>query len=308
MSAAGTQLCVVHLARAANGTAPLRAFLESYARHPAGAEHELLLLFKGYGGDGEALPAELEALLGEVKHQRRHIPDRGYDVDAYFEAARAHAAGVYCFLNSYSVILADGWLAKLHRALVEQGAGMVGATGSWQSMSSNYADTRLPGFTLHAAYPAWKRRLLAVLPFLARLLPWLRERLLLGAFEPFPNPHLRTNAFMLARETALGVRVGAMRWKYDAHRFESGRRGLTRQVLDAGKAVLVVGRDGMAYDRADWHSSNTFWRRDQGNLLVADNQTRMYERSGPQLRAVHSLIAWGPAAEPRLERERAAGA
>ena len=305
MSPAGESICVAHLVRAANGTAPLRAFLDSYARHPAGVDHELLLLLKGFE---QPLPAEVEELLKGFAHLRRFVPDRGFDVDAYFEIARVRPAGVFCFLNSFSVILADGWLDKLHRALVENDAGMVGATGSWQSMSSNYADTRLPGFSMHAGYPAWKRRLLRVLPFLGNLLPWMRSRLLRGMFDPFPNHHLRTNAFMIERSTALAVRVAPMHWKFDAHRFESGKRGLTRQILESGKAVFVVGRDGIAYDRRDWHSSNTFWRRNQENLLVADNQTRMYDHSDPELRAVYSLIAWGPSAEPGLDRERIPGA
>src|SRR5665213_1673531 len=46
--------CVVHLVRAANGIEPFRAFLESYVRHPAGLQHELVLLFKGFSSDREA--------------------------------------------------------------------------------------------------------------------------------------------------------------------------------------------------------------------------------------------------------------
>lgn len=291
----------MHLVRLANGVAPLREFLESYARHPAGASHDLLLFFKGFE---HGLPVEYEELLKGVVHLRRFVPDRSFDVDAYFEVARTHEAAVFCFLNSFSTILADGWLDNFYRALAEHDAGMVGATGSWQSMSSNYADTRIPAFSLQAGYPAWKRRLLKVFPFLGRLLPSIRWYLLRGNFDPFPNYHLRTNAFMIRRATALRVRVVPMRWKFDAHRFESGNHGLTRQVLDMGKSALVVGRDGRAYDRQDWHLSNTFWRRDQENLLVADNQTKMYDGSARELRAVYSAIAWGPSGDPGLDRER----
>ena len=291
----------MHLVRQANGAEPLRRFLESYGRHPAGASHDLLLLFKGFES---SLPDEYEALLKGVAHQRRFIPDRGFDVDAYFGFARTHEAAAFCFLNSFSVILADGWLASLHRALSEGDAGMVGATGSWQSLATVDADLRMTAFSRRPGYPAWKRQLLEWFPFLRKLVPAVRRQLLQGMFGPFPNHHLRTNAFMIRRATALDVRLAPPRWKFDAYRFESGKRGLTAQVLGMGKAVLVVGRDGVAYDRENWHLSNTFWRRNQENLLVADNQTRSYESSDPELRAAYSAIAWGAWADAGPDRER----
>jgi hypothetical protein len=294
------QNCVVHLVRFANGVAPLRRFLDSYGRHPAGVSHDLLLLFKGFE---PSLPDEYEELLKGIPHQRRFISDRGFDVDAYFGLARTHEAAAFCFLNSFSVILADGWLAHLHRALVEHDAGMVGATGSWQSLATADADMRMAAFSKQAGYPAWKRRLLEWLPFLRRLVPAVRRQLLQGMFGPFPNHHLRTNAFMIQRATVLDVRLAPLRLKFDAYRFESGKHGLTAQVLGMGKAVLVVGRDGAAYDRDNWHLSNTFWRRNQENLLVADNQTRSYENSDPDLRAVYSALAWGAWADAGPDRK-----
>ena len=288
-------VCVVHLARAANGIAPLQTFLESYRQHAAGMEHDLLVLLKGFP---DPLPAEYERLLQGVAHLRHFIPDRGFDIDAYFNAVRTHEAKYYCFLNSFSVILADGWLAKLHGALVANDAGMVGATGSWQSVHSNFSESIPVPASFQAQYPLWKRVLLRWAPFVRRVWPPIRRWLRRGVFAPFPNHHLRTNAFLLSRETALRVRVAPMPKKYDAYIFESGSQGLTRQVLAMGKPVLVVGRDGKAYGMNDWHLSNTFWRGNQENLLVADNQTRKYDASEADVRALFSAFAWGPAADP----------
>ena len=292
------QICVVHLARAANGIAPLRAFLESYRQHAAGIEHDLLVLLKGFS---DPLPAEYERLLQGVAHRRHFIPDRGFDIDAYFNAVKTHEAKCYCFLNSFSVILSDGWLAKLHGALQTYDAGMVGATGSWQSVLSNFSDSiPVPG-SFQAQYPGWKRLLLRWAPFVRRISPSFRRWLHRGVFDPFPNRHLRTNAFLTPREVALRVRVWPMRKKFDAYVFESGSQGLTRQVLAMGRPVLVVGRDGKAYAMNDWHLSNTYWRGNQENLLVADKQTRKYDASDTDVRALYSAFAWGPAANPRHE-------
>jgi hypothetical protein len=289
------QICVVHLARAANGPAPLADFLASYKKHAAGLDHDLLLVLKGFEA---GLPQHYENLLSGVAHRRRFIPDRGFDIDAYFDTVKAHEATWYCFLNSFSVILADGWLHKLHAALEERGAGMVGATGSWQSVLSHYSDNIAVPAAYQAGYPGWKRLLLTCFPSVRRLWPPIRRWLRRGKFEPFPNHHLRTNAFLIRRETALMLNVAPMRRKFDAYLFESGRHGLTRQILGMGKPVFVVGRDGKAYDMADWHLSNTFWRGNQENLLVADNQTRKYEASDMPVRTMYSSFAWGPAADP----------
>jgi len=288
-------ICVVHLARATNGIEPLRAFLDSYRTHPAGIAHELLILLKGYS---EPLPPEHEDLLGEVPHQHRFIPDRGFDVDAYFHAVPGVRHEVLCFVNSFSEILDDGWLGKLRHALAGEGVGLAGATGSWQSISSSYSKSiRVPAIVL-AQYPAWKRLALHRIP-LARPAGRLLRRLILhGKVGPFPNYHLRTNAFMIRRDLALAVRLDPVRKKLDAQLFESGRRGLTNQVIAFGKRAVVVGRDGRSYDMREWHSSNTFWRSDQENLLVADNQTRKYQVSPPESRLMYSMHAWGPDADP----------
>lgn len=295
MSTKAAEICVAHLVRRSNDMAALRHFLDSYRRHPAGVPHELLIIFKGFGG---RLPDGYEELLRGVPHARRFVPDRGFELAAYFDTARAHEARWFCFLNSYSVILADGWLEKMHRALVEGNAGTVGATGSWQSIASNILDNMKLPPSMQAGYPRWKRVLLTWFPVIRTLWRPVRSWMLRTKFAPFPNYHLRTNAFLIPRDIALRVRVPAMRKKFDAYEFESGLRGFTKQILQMDRPVLVVGRDGTAYGMERWHESNTFWRCAQENLLVADNQTRKYDRSDFDARAVYSMYAWGSAANP----------
>lgn len=78
-----------------------------------------------------------------------------------------------------------------------------------------------------------------------------------------------------------------------AYKFESGKKGLTRQILDMGKEVLVVGKDGAGYKMGLWNRSKTFWQDDQENLLVADNQTRSYQNGTMEQRRYLSIMAWG---------------
>jgi hypothetical protein len=290
-------LCVVHLARAANGIEPLAAFLDSYRAHPAGIEHDLVIVFKGFKGD---LPGEYESILRDVSHERRFVTDRGVDIDVYFEAARTLKHQALCFVNSFSVILVDGWLRKLYVALASDGVGLVGATGSWQSIYLPYT-TPASLAAARARRPAWRRQILRWFPFLRRIRQYFYRRRMRNLFDPFPNGHLRTNAFMLRRETAERVELLPTRRKLDAYLFESGKRGLTQQVLAMSLKVLVVGRGGDTYELSNWHASNTFWRLEQANLLVADNQTRAYAVANRDTRMHLSTLAWGPHADPGPE-------
>src|SRR5262245_9674024 len=128
-------IAVVHLVRAGNDPALLERFVRSYREHPAGVAHELVVLLKGMrpGATGEA-----DRALGDLPHRREFIADTGFDLHAYFDAARKLDYDYFCFLNSSSRVLGDDWLAKLHRCVSQPGVGLAGATGSWQSVVGNY--------------------------------------------------------------------------------------------------------------------------------------------------------------------------
>lgn len=297
-------LAVVHLVRRQNGTAPFRRFLASLKAHPAGVPYDLVIVFKGFGSDQVA---EYEQLLKGTSHHRMFVSDRGFDINAYFGAVEKFDYAYFCFLNSYSQILADGWLEKLRRWMDVSGVGLVGATGSWQSIAGGYTteQRRLQGMppVTRTGVRIWRalkdrrpramaQRALRVLFRLAGI--WRPAR----DFPPFPNFHLRTNAFMASRATLRAVRPGPMRLKLTAYRFESGRDSLTNQVRSLGQAVRVVGRDGEAYEPERWHLSNTFWQSRQENLLVADNQTESYAAADQAGRAELAQYAWGDRALP----------
>jgi len=293
-------IAVVHLVHRRNGLEPFARFLSSYREYPAGVAHELVLLFKGF--EREADTQAYARLIGELPHRRELIADEGFDLDAYFGAARRLEYEYFCFLNSYSRILDAGWLAKLHRWVIEDGVGMVGASGSWQSINRGPATARqgVPS----AGKPRnvlsrLQRALRDPRPGMLRRRLWTAVLRLSGTlrpgrdFPPFPNYHLRTNAFMAARATLLRIRFAPLRSKLQAYRFESGVDSMTRQVLGLGLQVLVVGRDGAGFPPERWHESNPFWRSRQQNLLVADNQTDTYLSLEPSWAAELSSHAWG---------------
>ncbi|HEX8180977.1 MAG TPA: hypothetical protein VF525_15630 [Pyrinomonadaceae bacterium] len=280
------ELGLVHLVRAQNGLEPFESFLASYRAHPCGVPHELLLVFKGFAPDANLTP--YHALLAGLSYRTLTVADEEFDIGPYFAAARAFDHEYFCFLNSFSVILADDWLGALYRHSTRPGVGLVGATGSHESI-----------YTCHLQAWPWTvgtKRLSRL--YLAGLYYGWRELWQLRAdFAPFPNPHVRTNAFILPRHVISRLKLWPLQRKADAERFESGRHGLTHQVLDMNLATLVVGRDGQAYAPAHWRASRTFRGGEQTNLLVADNRTRQYAQADPATKRALAQQAWGACAE-----------
>ena len=259
-------IAVVHLAWAPLGPAALERFLASYRAQPAGLPHRLVVVFKGFETPDDA--DGHARLLAGLEHDALFYSRPTLDLPAYAAAAEAFEAEHFCFLNSESVLLAPDWLRALHEPLADPAVGAVSATASYERP--------------HSIIPARRRR-------------WPR----------FPNPHLRTNAFMLSRALLRSAAWPEVATKAQAWELESGSHGLTRHVWSQGREALVVGRDGTAYRPHEWASSATFRSGGQANLLVADNRTREWDEAGAAQRSELSRRAWGKdpaAAAAEVER------
>lgn len=283
-------ITVFHLVWAPFGPDRFARFLDSYRAHPPGAAHRLHVLFNGFGSPAEVAP--YEAIIADIPHDSTVLDRPVQDIQAYLDAARAARTRYLCYLNSYAEILADDWLGKLYRNIRGKSVGVVGATGSCESRSDEtIRDHRFTPFHLGLNVLQWPRRF--ALQRAARARERAALRLVKDRFPAFPNPHLRTNAFLLERTTMLAAEFGPIECKEDAYQFESGRLGLTYKVLNSGREALVVGRDGRGYPVAEWGSSRTFRSGEQPNLLVADNQTRIYAEAPPATRAELVRDSWG---------------
>jgi hypothetical protein len=117
-------ICVAHLIRRTNGIEPAVRFFESYRENAAGQQHDLLVIMKGF--EENHVPPEYERLLAPLPHQTFFVPDTGFDISAYFATVSNFKHDYYCFLNSYSVILDEGWLQKLYHHAQREDVGIVG--------------------------------------------------------------------------------------------------------------------------------------------------------------------------------------
>jgi len=298
---------VVYLCRFAEGEEPVHRFLRSYRTHPAGFEHDLHVVFKGF--PNREASDRLRALFGELLIGTIELEDTGFDIGSYAAAAKAVANSQLLFFNTFSEILANDWLAHFAKALALPGVGLVGATGSWQSVRSGY-EARLLRLLRQPGWYLSRRAFARAAPadedigepddeVQVDFRRWLRRAGRIGqypfrvyGFRGYPNPHIRTNAFMIQREIFSSLRGTVFMRKMDAYKFESGRRSMTRQIMARGLRAVVLDRWGKIYDIPEWKSSSTFWTDVQQNLLVADNQTNSYSTGSDRHRKMLRCYAW----------------
>ena len=271
-----SEVALVYLARARSGLESLRRFLSCYERHPGGLEHDLVVMFKGFSQEAEL--AEWGTALSGFPHRELRMSDFGFDIRAYSLAARRLPHRYLCFLNSFSEPLTPDWLRILHRWVGEPGVGVVGCTGAWTSIFS-IVEQELAGAA--ARSPLHRLVLRIKIPINRR------------AYPPFPNPHLRSNAFLISRELMNRVWPSFVVGKRKAYHWESGRQGFTRRVEALNLRVLIAGKDARAYGADDWPRSGIFLQGNQENLLVSDNQTRGYDKADAATRCQLSRYAWG---------------
>lgn len=338
-------IAVFYLARLAEGFAKFEQFLASYKKHPAGVDHDFVIIAKGF-----TRPTEkhlLNAICSGFDCSIIYVADDiGQDIHSYRAAASQVEHEFVCFFNTHTQLMADDWLKKLYNALVEPDVGLVGATGSFESLYNSHLVLQRAFKACHLMQDktaAWDIKLLrdyefilgSHFPSLYRLTDecvkakrWRRitrdmlygRRLASKALEEeevigdpfpggmsfvhripsFPNPHIRSNAFMLRREEFLANKLKRGEHKFSCCEFESN--GLSRGIMESGRSVRVVGADGCSYAPADWPLSRTFRSDDQSNLLASDNQTDTYDSASKSSQELLRALSWGAYEDTRSSR------
>ncbi len=285
LSSGNLNINVVYLAWLPYGIAHFKVFIDSYKKYDSGYSHELVIVFNGLASDNPNKPDEyIEYIRTKgVEPGKIFYFQDGQDIAIYKQTAAALEAEFILFLNTYSELLSSDWL-KSYAEAFDGKTGLVSASGSFQSYYSSVfqKNTFWWEFSKPFLYNFRKYKL-----FLKAFFYW---RFL---FKPFPNPHIRTNAFMIKRTVFLEMKTGPVDSKFKAYQFENGRKSLTCFCLSKGLKVLVVNKYGKTFEQDKWKESATFWMNNQENLLVSDNQTRIYETATEIEKKEMTWLAWG---------------
>ncbi|QKM64047.1 hypothetical protein DCO17_01660 [Polynucleobacter tropicus] len=274
-------LFVLYLARGMDGGAKATFdFFRSYMAVNAGCNHHLGVIFKGWDQ-----PEEKEIALNLARLCNAQIfdfIDDGYDWGAYIRIMPyIDSYDEICFLNTFSRPLVNDWLRLLSHALnnTENGPiGAAGATGSWES------------------YLQW--------PNANFFSGGIRQRLKFFRnylrFKPYPNYHLRSNAFICKKSifNLFSKSLKIPKTKFDALLLESGRKGFSAFLLGMGYKLIVVGADGSSYAQEEWDKSKTFRSGGQLNLVVSDNRTAQYDEASLVDKIRLRTLTWGSSSGP----------
>jgi len=107
----------------------------------------------------------------------------------------------------------------------------------------------------------------------------------------FPNPHIRTNCFLMQRTLMLRYPLRPTT-KNECYDFESGIRSIGRWLeVKELYPVLVTSEGG--YYSSEWKKQRGFRQHNQEQLLFSDRQSREYDIATPEERDRMHKLAWG---------------
>lgn len=278
-----TSISVVHLIWLPYGIEYFKGFIESYLTFSSGHKHQLILLFNGIVDQEEATEHHKYINDAGIIYQS-YFYKKGFDLEVYRWIAAQTPSEYILFLNSYSRFRSNDWLLKYIRASKNEDVGLIGATGSWQSYYSTVFTKNSWQWTKSSTI---KENIKKYKLMLKALFLWHIY------FKPFPNPHIRTNAFFIRTNTFLNIRYQNPITKLDAYRIESGRKSITKQVLSMGLKVFLVDKYGNIFEPTLWSNAKLFWNANQANLLISDNQTELYANSDVKTKKLLEKLAWG---------------
>lgn len=203
------------------------AFMESYARHPAGEPHDFLLVAKD--GADSLVPVPLPTF------DLNWHSNAGWDIGSLQRVAYDHPNyELVMWFGSHSRILADGWLAKFAAALRTPGVGAASATGSFEA-----------GVLREAPNPHLRTSALAIRPGLLNSLNFAPTT---NRAECYEFEHGDTSLYRKLKTRSLrGVVVGRDGRAYDEHQWATSRTYRSGGQVN----LLIADRQTDAYLQAD---------------------------------------------------------
>jgi len=250
----------------------LNKFYFSYSSHRAGVAHKLFILIKGPMADKS------------IKIIRKVVPlnvsiiktkDEGYDLGSYAEFARYRANSHIFFLNQHSIILKRNWLKIFHDTMKKSKAEVVASTASFSSLKKPYY-SKQKSFINNIIY-----NIISGYKFIN--------------FPIYPNPHIRTNAFLVKTSTWLQYfNAVEIKNKHDVYQVESGENSFYNFLLKKKKKFAITRSDGKYVESyLKWKNFIPFRNSLQkSKLIISDNHTRFYQTSSIEKKNILEKESW----------------
>jgi hypothetical protein len=338
MVGANNKIGLVYLNRKAEGSYPVNRFIESYKTLEVGVSHDFIVIYKGYKADeievAKCLFKGIDHRHIVVDDQMTDIDtyliaaEYFSDIETFcflntFSEIRCEnwllslmnalsgdnvgiagaTASNESLLNSSQLISKVIWLCKssylkydkqLHlqyKTILEKQLPRWLLWRYFAQAISIFKETR-PDYAYTRIYDAEFEKYWRLLCAKGGTYEFL------NGYPAFPNPHIRSNGFIIKRSLLLSFFKNFRRMsKNESYLFESGAQSLTRQILDSKMRAVVVNKFGNVFDFAEWSHSQTFRLDNQQGLIVQDNQTRNYQQMNSAEKDIITCMTWGDSTE-----------
>lgn len=325
-------LAVVYLARFDEDIRHIENFLDSYVKHSSGIKHDLVIAAKGF--ESKESRNMLLSILSGVSCKIIYVKDDiGYDIHVYRYICNIIDHEFVFLCNTFSVILSDNWLYKFYKSIKNDNVAIVGSTGSYESLYNSFkviscidymAKKCFLGKELYDMFESQlsekiKRRYKNFIKkniehikciLFKHNIEYMKKKFKedfslavnedgnffrdIAKFPRFPNPHIRSNAFIIRRDKFLSLEFDdTSKNKIDCCEFESGYSGMSRTFLKQGMKLLIIDNNGHEYEPQDWVSFGLFRNNYQENLIIGDNQTRQYNELSDKEKYKMRVMTYG---------------
>jgi len=246
-------------------------FLNHYINFKSGAKHELLICFKNFKTDDKIFKYKKLKLVNYIKYlDNNNFND--FDWGSYKRIAKKYKDKIIFFMNCHSYPIKNKWLSYFVNNYEEN--TLLGPAGSFESM----VNSSLNGVHTKNKFKSY---LYALSNFLY--------------FPLFPNPHIRSNCFMISSKNFLNLNLNIKfkNKKIGTWINESGRKGMTNFFKKKKFKFFVINSDGKKFEDTEWSLSQTYACDNQSKLIISDKFSRNFEKAELKEKEKIKKYVWG---------------
>ncbi|MBR6162847.1 hypothetical protein IKQ26_03010 [bacterium] len=265
------------------GFSAFEKFLKSYEKFPAGVEHNLIILLRGYENNSEEYE-KIKEICRQKKIKTIDTTDTGYDFGAYLEGAKQSFSEYIFCMNTTCEIMTENWLKKLFSAVNEK-YKLAGVCGSFELCPKFINDFRLAD--------SFKDKI-KVFFHKINIFRIVYRYYFTDKTEGFPNYSVRTSAFLIDRNLLIKYfeENDLPKTKLESYEIENGKNSLSKFVIKSGYEICVVDKSGKIFEKENFDKSNTY-RSEINNYIIKDRQIENYEKTNWLFKKYLKKICWG---------------
>ncbi len=235
----------------------LKNFIKHYKFFKSGYEHDLLICFKDFDKNDPIFSIKELDNLDFIKYEDHNIYN-DYDWGSYSRISNRYSDRIIFFMNCHSYPIVNNWLKEF--VLNYDDNFILGPAGSYESITSNWFKGNVSNSFLYSI---------------------LYGCLNLINFPLYPNPHLRSNCFMISAKNFKKLILN-QKFKYKklgTWLNESGRNGMTKQSKKLKFNIYVINSDSKKFEINNWIDSQTYALGNQDKLIISDKFSRIYKNA-----------------------------